>query len=134
MIGRAALLGIVIALSVAAGLFALKDRVQQAEGELRRSRAMTQNERSEIARLRTEWAMLNQPSRLARLAETHLDLEPVTPIQIVRMTDLPYRADLSLAGRAWVAELPSGAAAVLRLKPPGGALANRFLQAGGGSP
>lgn len=109
--------GLVLAVLLACGLYALKDQVQRVEGELRRAHAAVLAERGALDRLRTEWAMLNQPGRLARLAEAHLDLMPAHPGQIVRVTDLPFRADLALGGRSWPALLPSGGAVELRLKP-----------------
>ena len=117
MIGRVGIVGIGLTVLAASGLFALKDEVQRAEQELRRLRATVAAEHGRIDRLRTEWAMLTQPGRLARLAEAHLELDPVVPMQIVAVEDLPLRLELRLVGRAWPARLPSGAEAVLRLKP-----------------
>ncbi|MCH4023769.1 MAG: hypothetical protein LKH33_04395 [Acetobacter sp.] len=49
----------------------------------------TQHIRQQTAMLRTEWALLNQPDRLTRLAGHFLsDLQPMQPAQFVRMTDL----------------------------------------------
>ena len=61
--------------------------------------------------------MLEQPSRLARLAAEHLDLRPARPTQLMTIADLPLRADLGTESRNLRAVLPSGAEVELRLKP-----------------
>jgi cell division protein FtsL len=118
-------IALLLALLAAFGVYALKDRVLQVETELRRVQSAIRAERTALGRLRTEWAMLNQPGRLARLAQTHLDLVPAHPGQIARIADLPLHAELAQARRQWPVVLPSGAEATLRLKPhpwPGPAL------------
>lgn len=110
--------GLVLALFLAGGLYALKDRVQRIEGELRQVRAALTTERSALNRIRTEWAMLNQPGRLARLANAHLQLVPAHPGQIVKLSEIPFRTDVKLGQRSWQAVLPSGGEIELRFKPP----------------
>jgi cell division protein FtsL len=110
-------LALLLALVAAFGVYALKDRVLRVEADLRRVQAAIRLERTELGRLRTEWAMLSQPGRLARLAQTHLELVPAQPGQITRIADLPLRAEVAQAGRQWPVLLPSGAEATLRLKP-----------------
>lgn len=114
---RLALAGLAIALIAACGLYVMKDRVNRLEGELRRQQAMIAAEQSRLHRLRAEWAMLEQPGRIARLAAAHLDLRPAHPTQIMTIADLPRRADLQVAERQLRALLPSGAEVVLRFKP-----------------
>jgi cell division protein FtsL len=114
---RLALGGLVIALVGACGLYIMKDRVNRLEGELRRQQAMIAAEQTRLHRLRAEWAMLEQPGRLARLAAAHLGLQPAHPTQIMAIDDLPRRAELQVADRSLPALLPSGAGVVLRFKP-----------------
>jgi len=114
---RLALGGLVIALLAACGLYIMKERVSRLEGELRRQEAMIAAEQSRLHRLRAEGAMLEQPGRIARLAAAHLELRPAHPTQIMKIADLPRRADLQGAERQLRALLPSGAEVVLRLKP-----------------
>lgn len=114
---RLALAGLAIALIAACGLYVMKDRVNRLEGELRRQQAMIAAEQSRLHRLRAEWAMLEQPGRIARLAAAHLDLRPAHPTQIMTIADLPRRVDLQVAERQLRALLPSGAEVVLRFKP-----------------
>ena len=78
----------------------MKDRVNRLEGELRHQQALIAVEQSRLHRLRAEWAMLEQPGRIARLAAAHLQLRPAQPTQIMTIADLPRRGDLEQAGRA----------------------------------
>lgn len=114
---RLGLLGMVLALGLACGLYALKDQVQHLERQLLGVRASIVAERAALERLRTEWAMLNQPSRVARLAEQHLSLVPAQPSQIMAIRDIPLRSELLLSSRRWEAELASGSTVTLRFKP-----------------
>jgi cell division protein FtsL len=109
--------GLALALIAACGLYIMKDRVSRLEGELRRQQAMIAAEQSRLHRFRAEWATLERPGRIARLAAAHLDLRPAHPTQIMTIADLPRRADLQLAERQLRALLPSGAEVILRLKP-----------------
>jgi cell division protein FtsL len=114
---RLTLGGLAIALVAACGLYVMKDRVNRLEGELRRQQAMIVAEQTRLHRMRAEWAMLEQPGRIARLAAAHLDLRPAHPTQIMTIADLPRRTDLQVAERQLRALLPSGAEVLLRLKP-----------------
>jgi hypothetical protein len=95
----------------------MKDQVRRLEGDLDELREAVRAEQVALGRLKTEWAMLNQPGRVARLASTYIGLRPAQPGQIVRIEDIPLRADLDLAGRSLQVVLPSGQGASLRLKP-----------------
>jgi hypothetical protein len=115
---RLGLASLLIALLAASGLYVLKDRVRHLENEVRGVQVAIAGERSRLNRLRAEWALLNQPGRLARLAGGYLKLQPAQPGQIVRITDIPLQADLVLEKRPLTALLPSGGEIPLRLKPP----------------
>jgi cell division protein FtsL len=114
---RLALGGLLLALVAACGLYIMKDRVSRLDGELRRQQAMIAAEQTRLHRLRAEWAMLEEPGRIARLAAAHLQLRPAHPTQIMSIDDLPRRAELLVAERQLPALLPSGAEVVLRFKP-----------------
>jgi hypothetical protein len=107
-----------LALAAACGLYLLKDQVQRRERELQSVQGAVVAERTLLARLRAEWAMLNQPGRIARLARAHLELQPVQPGQIAAIDAIPLRADLELGKLRLTALLPSGGEVPLRLKPP----------------
>jgi cell division protein FtsL len=115
---RLGLISLLIALLAASGLYILKDRVRHLENQLRGVEIAISAERSRLNRLRAESALLNQPGRLARLATAYLELQPAQPGQIVKITDIPLRADLELEKRPLTALLPSGVEIPLRLKPP----------------
>ena len=102
---KAAAAGFVLALAMATGVYLLKDRVQRSEGELRSLRGSIQSELGRLDRLHTEWAVINQPTRLAGLARSHLELEPLDPTRLVAIDDLPYRDELALAGQTWPVRL-----------------------------
>ena len=111
------IVGLMLAVLAAAGLYTMKDRVQHRERELRGLHVAIAAERLTLDRLRAEWAMLNQPGRIARLAAAYLELQPARPGQIVRVEAIPLRADLENAERQLIARLPSGVDVPLRLKP-----------------
>jgi cell division protein FtsL len=115
---RLGLLSLMVALLAASGLYVLKDRVRHLENELRGAQIAISVEKTRLNRLRAEWALLNQPGRLARLAAVYLKLQPAQPGQIVGIPDIPLRADLELDRRSLTALLPSGSRIPLRLKPP----------------
>jgi hypothetical protein len=111
------IVGLALALLAAAGLYTMKDQVQHRERELRGLHVAISAERLALDRLRAEWAMLNQPGRIARLAAAYLELQPARPGQIVRVEAIPLRADLENGDRQLIARLPSGVDVPLRLKP-----------------
>jgi cell division protein FtsL len=106
-----------IAVLAACALFAMKDQVRRLEGELHDLREAVRDEEDAIDRLETEWAVLNHPGRIARLASAHVGLQPAKPGQIVRIDDIPLRSELELDGRPLQVVLPSGEVRSLRLKP-----------------
>jgi cell division protein FtsL len=115
---KLALVGLVMAMLAACGLYVMKDRVSRLERELARQQALLAEEESQLHRLRAEWATLERPARIARLAAEHLDLAPAHPTQIMTVADLPRRGETQDAAQRLRALLPSGAEVELRLKPP----------------
>ena len=52
------------------------------------------SERQEIAGLRAEWSLLNQPKRLQELVEkyrSYLDLQELDPNQVATIDEIPFR-------------------------------------------
>lgn len=111
------LASLTIALIAACVLFVIKDRVNRLDGELRQLRGVVSIEKARLHRLHAEWAVLDQPTRLDRLASDHLGLRPAHPTQIMAIADVPLRAELALHQLQLQARLPSGAEVPLRLKP-----------------
>jgi cell division protein FtsL len=50
-----------------------------------------QREKDSIAVLKAEWQRLNRPERVQALADTHLDLQPLSVLNIARFDELPQR-------------------------------------------
>jgi cell division protein FtsL len=115
---RFGLATVALALFAACGLYLLKDQVQRRERELQRVQSAIVAERAALTRLRAEWAMLDQPGRIARLARSHLGLQPAQPGQITAIEAIPLRSELELGRLRLTALLPSGGEVPLRLKPP----------------
>jgi len=59
--------------------------------QLQKIRMKAQRERDAIAVLKAEWQYLNRPDRLQTLADRHLDLQPFSVTQVVRLSDIPNR-------------------------------------------
>jgi cell division protein FtsL len=87
------ILGLAVAAVAALFLFAVKQDVRQMEDELRVVHRGILNQQEAIQVLETEWSYLNQPARIADLAKRHLGLEPISATRIVRLSDLPRRAE-----------------------------------------
>ncbi len=64
------------------GLFQIKNRVQELSKELSEIDQQIKEEREFINILNAEWAYLNNPERLAKLANKHLDLKPTSLSQV----------------------------------------------------
>src|SRR5262249_26392595 len=91
MIGRGTLLWLALAIVAGVGLFQVSYRVQSLEDELTRVNRQILQERDTIHLLRAEWSYLNEPTRLAELAQRHLNLTPLAATQMVAIEDLPLR-------------------------------------------
>lgn len=88
----AGLLFFLTAASAALFLFQIKQEVRELEEELGLVHHDILRHQEAIQVLRTEWSYLNRPARVAELAERHLDLQPLTAQQFVRIEEIPYRA------------------------------------------
>jgi hypothetical protein len=69
-------------------LYQEKHRAQLMDHEINRIVHATEQTRDRIGMLRAEWAALNDPDRLAGLAQQHLALQTMTPQQFVQLADL----------------------------------------------
>jgi hypothetical protein len=107
VIRAATLLWVALAGLVGVGLFQLKHEVQSLDEELVRLNRQIAEEHRNIHVLKAEWSYINQPQRLERLAQRHLDLVPMKPQQITRLGDLPRRP----ADGAVAAPSPAGSPA-----------------------
>lgn len=82
-------IGLLLVIAAAAGLFQLKHEVQQLEAELVALDRVLVEEYEALRVLQAEWSYLNRPERLTRLAAAHLELVPITASQIGRVHELP---------------------------------------------
>lgn len=83
-----------VAIMVAAlGLFHVKYQVQRLEEELDLAQRSILHRQESIHILKAEWSYLNRPARLSDLAKRHLDLAPLDSNRLVRLNDLPRRAE-----------------------------------------
>ncbi len=71
-----------LAAGVGVSLFLLKHEVRSLEEELGDITRQIRTGDESIHVLKAEWSYLNDPGRLRRLAEAHLDLQPLKPEQI----------------------------------------------------
>lgn len=65
------------------GLFQVKFKVQNLHREVAELQKQLEHEKNSIHVLKAEWAYLNQPERLQRLAEKFLNLAELKPEQIM---------------------------------------------------
>jgi cell division protein FtsL len=77
----------------ALGLFHVKYQVQRLEEELDLTHRSILHRQEAIHILKAEWSYLNHPARLSDLARRHLDLAPLDSNRLVRLDDLPRRAE-----------------------------------------
>ncbi len=83
--------------AAALALYQLKYEVAELEAEHAALTKELAAEREAVHVLEAEWAFLERPERLAKLASAHLDLVPLGADKIMRISDLPWTATI-LAG------------------------------------
>lgn len=69
-------------------LYQSKHQAQVLDREIAKTVKQTETTRERISMLRAEWALLNEPDRLAELARAHTALQTLQPVQFVAMNDL----------------------------------------------
>jgi len=82
---------LIVAGAVALGLYQVKYEVQRLEEELHQVRSDIRQDRVALHVLEAEWAYLNRPERLQRLASKHLEMGPAGARQVAAVTALPPR-------------------------------------------
>lgn len=84
-----------LALLLAAGsglyLYQTKHRAEMLDTKIERALKQAAAARERVGLLRAEWALLNEPDRLSRLASQYLQLQPLAPSQFVSLADLGSR-------------------------------------------
>ncbi len=72
-------------------LYTLEHQTRDAEREIAQLKASITEEHETIKLLDAEWSNLTRPERLQQLAEEHLDLKPVTQLQMIRESEIATR-------------------------------------------
>lgn len=93
MIGRLTMIWLCLATAAAVSLFALKFEVLSLEGELDALNDRIVADLEAIRVLQAEWSYLNQPAKLQRRADRHLQLGPLRAAQVLRLDQLPVPAE-----------------------------------------
>ena len=88
MIHRGLLFWSIAAIGTAMGLFSVKYRVQDLEEKIDRTNQKIVESQQATHILRIEWAHLNEAERIERLAVKHLQLEPASIKQVIRLDSL----------------------------------------------
>lgn len=89
MIQLGTILWLAFAVTAGIGLFQVKYEVQALEEELTDLHRQILHDQEAIHVLRAEWSYLNDPDRLAELADRYLDMAPLTSAQLTRFDALP---------------------------------------------
>lgn len=89
MIKRSTVLWMFFAAGSGVMTYVVKQCVLSVEKDLRRTESAVYQLQESLHLLRAEWASLNDPVRLQRLAEVHLCHGPVSPDQLVAFHELP---------------------------------------------
>jgi cell division protein FtsL len=83
---------IVLLIGSAVYVYKIKYDTMALTSEVARLNKQIAAEQEKISLLKAEWQGLNRPDRLQKLAESNLDLVPLSTQQIVRWQDVPERA------------------------------------------
>jgi len=105
----------VIAL-VACGVYFVKYSAQDMQRKVAALEKQLQQEREALHLLRAEWAYLNRPERLSRLATQHLQMVPVVPAALTSLQAIPVISTQEQQQRT----LPSASESTLLYQPAGG--------------
>lgn len=91
MRGRfAKLLSIALIMAAAFGLYMVKYRVQAIQAEITALNRQIEDERENLHVAAAEWAYLNQPERVQRLAEKYLAMQPMAIRQMADASTVPF--------------------------------------------
>lgn len=85
------LLAIAVLIGSAAFAYSTKYETLYYSETLAKLKTKLQKERESIAIAKAEWAMLTRPDRLQKIADQHLDLQPMGISQLAKLSDIPNR-------------------------------------------
>ncbi len=98
-------------------LYQTKHRALLLDREITHTIKQTEVARERITALRAEWALLNEPERLAELNTQHLGLRTLSPSQFVALSDLAARLPAPLPPGSVVLPEPSEEVAAATPEP-----------------
>lgn len=88
------------------GLLVMKNQVQTLENRLVSINKGIEDDIKTIHILQAEWSHLNSPSRLRKLAEKHISLNPVRAEQIINYSQVPLNTKTTnLTNGAWLRKI-----------------------------
>jgi len=90
---RFILISIVVLGFLAAVLFQLKYEVGRLEKNLHTNLIEIEKEKNALRVLRAEWSYLTSPSRIQKLSNRYLLLNPIKPFQIGSVENIPFSID-----------------------------------------
>lgn len=93
MIGKSSLIWFALACLASAILYHTSYQVQSEAERLANLRRQIGQQQQSIQVLKAEWAYLNDPKRIERLAAEHTGLKPIKGTQIASFDALPARPD-----------------------------------------
>ncbi len=99
-------------------LYQSKHRALMLDREIARTMKQAEIARERITALRTEWALLNEPERLAELSRQHLGLRTLQPTQFVTPQDLGARLPPPLPPGSFGVPAMEPAPVVAQATPP----------------
>ena len=85
---------VIVAAGAAVFVFQVKYRAEAVAEQAARLQRELDQEHEIVSLLEAEWSLLMQPTRVQELAERHaelLKLQPLDPLQITRLENLPMR-------------------------------------------
>ena len=91
--------GIALVAALAFGLYKLKYEVQELEARSAAIQRAILSEQEAIRVLEAEWSFLNNPKRLAELAQRYLEVEPLGAGRVVRLEQIPIDPARASAAR-----------------------------------
>ena len=72
-------------------IYRLEHATRSGEREIARLEALIKNERESFKLLTAEWGLLTRPDRIQHLAGKHLQLEVLSPLQVITDSDIASR-------------------------------------------
>jgi cell division protein FtsL len=85
------ILAVACLIASAAYAYSIKYETLYYAEQVAKLKTRIQKERDSVAVLKAEWQHLNRPDRLQEAVARHLDLQPISPQQLARLSDLPNK-------------------------------------------